>query len=123
MCKITCFIERLNCYILDNNAYVVLSEEPEFIGRYMGDIRPDIMADLIDDKVFIPTRMFNYQAICQKLVPKLLTAQERLLLKKERTGAKSSATNLVRVSENTFCQNPTIPYITAFLISIFLLLR
>lgn len=66
----------------------------------MGDIRPDIMADLIYDKVFIPTRMFNYQAICQKLVPTLLTAQERLLLKKERTGAKSSATNIIQVCKN-----------------------
>lgn len=97
-CNITCFIDRLNCYILDNNAYVVLSDEPEFIGRYMGDIRPDIMQDLINDKVFIPTRMFNYQAICQKPSPKILTAQERLLMKKERTGAKSSSTTLFRVS-------------------------
>lgn len=76
---------------------MVLSEEPEFIGRYMGDIRPDIMADLIQDKVFIPTRMFNYQAICQKLAPKLLTAQERLMLKKMRTATKSSATKLTQV--------------------------
>lgn len=75
-----------------------MSEEPEFIGRYMGDIRPDIMADLIRDKVYIPTRMFNYQAICQKLVPKMLTAQERLMLKKERTGGRSSASISLKVS-------------------------
>lgn len=82
----------------------MLSDEPEFIGRYMGDIRPDIMADLIHDKVFIPTRMFNYQAICQKLAPKLLTAQERLSLKKQRTGGKSSASTSVKVSDQTFKQ-------------------
>lgn len=64
----------------------------------MGDIRPDIMADLIHDKVFLPTRMFNYQAICQNPAPKILTALERLMLKKERTGAKSSASTLLRVS-------------------------
>lgn len=28
------------------------------------------MADLINDKIFIPTKMYDYQAICQKIPPK-----------------------------------------------------
>lgn len=59
----------MNCFILDNNAYVVLSDEPEFIGRYMGDIRPYIMSRLTEEHVYVQKRMYDYQAICQKLPP------------------------------------------------------
>ncbi|KAJ8937035.1 hypothetical protein NQ318_010787 [Aromia moschata] len=68
-CNYTCESDYLNCFILDNNAYVVLSDDVEFIGRYMGDIRPDIMARLTDESVYTRKRMFDYQAICQKTPP------------------------------------------------------
>lgn len=63
-CNITCESDYLSCFILDNNAYVVLSDEMEFTGRFIGDLRPDIMYHLVDQKVFLPTRMFDYQGIC-----------------------------------------------------------
>ncbi|KAJ8913962.1 hypothetical protein NQ315_015200 [Exocentrus adspersus] len=68
-CGYTCESDFLNCFILDNNAYVVLSDEPEFIGRYMGDIRPYIMSLLTEEHVYFHKRMYDYQAICQKLPP------------------------------------------------------
>lgn len=68
-CNYTCESHYLNCFILDNNAYVVLSDEPEFIGRYMGDIRPYIMSRLTDEHVYIQKTMYDYQAICQKIPP------------------------------------------------------
>ncbi|CAH0560861.1 unnamed protein product [Brassicogethes aeneus] len=68
-CNITCESDYLDCFILDNNAYIVLSDEIEYTGRYIGDIRADIMYHLIQDGVFKDTRMFDYQAICQKEPP------------------------------------------------------
>lgn len=57
------------CFILDDNAYVVISEEREFTGRFFGDIRPDIMYHLINNSVYKETIMFDYQAICHELPP------------------------------------------------------
>lgn len=59
----------MTCFILDNNGYVVLSDEEEFsgnlyTGHFIGDIRPDIMYHLVEDGVYLPTRMFDYQGIC-----------------------------------------------------------
>ncbi|XP_028129613.2 voltage-dependent calcium channel subunit alpha-2/delta-3-like [Diabrotica virgifera virgifera] len=97
-CKITCKHKDLNCYILDNNAYIVLSDEPEYIGRYIGDIRPDILSDLIDDKIFIPTRMFDYQAICQKIPPKKEPEAVRIRKRKEKMAAKKPKARAVKSS-------------------------
>nr|CAI5865406.1 unnamed protein product [Callosobruchus analis] len=101
-CKITCQIERLSCYILDNNAYVLVSDQPDYIGKYIGDIRPDIMADLIDDKVYIPTRMFDYQAICQKLPPKKIPEEEKVRIRKEKQRAAARARKRAKSSATRF---------------------
>lgn len=47
----------------------MLSDEEEFsgnlyTGHFIGDIRPDIMYHLVEDGVYLPTRMFDYQGIC-----------------------------------------------------------
>ncbi|RZB66645.1 voltage-dependent calcium channel subunit alpha-2/delta-3-like, partial [Asbolus verrucosus] len=62
----TCDSVDLTCFILDNNAYVVLSDEIEYTGRYIGDIKPEIMYHLVKNGVYQEIRMFDYQAICQK---------------------------------------------------------
>ncbi|XP_045479597.1 voltage-dependent calcium channel subunit alpha-2/delta-3-like [Harmonia axyridis] len=65
-CNLTCESDYLSCFILDNNAYVVLSDNREHTGRYIGDLRPDIMYHLVKNEVYRPTRMFDYQGICYK---------------------------------------------------------
>lgn len=59
----------MTCFILDNNAYVVISDEEEYFGNlytgnYIGDIRPDIMYHLINDGVYRKTRTYDYQGTC-----------------------------------------------------------
>ncbi|XP_044255106.1 voltage-dependent calcium channel subunit alpha-2/delta-3-like [Tribolium madens] len=61
-----CACKDLSCYILDNNAYVVLSNEKEYTGRFVGDVSPIITHRLIQNGVYKRIRMFDYQAICQK---------------------------------------------------------
>ncbi|VEN54215.1 unnamed protein product [Callosobruchus maculatus] len=118
-CKITCQIERLSCYILDNNAYVLVSDQPDYIGKYIGDIRPDIMADLIDDKVYIPTRMFDYQAICQKLPPKKIPEEEKVRIRKEKQRAAARARKRAKSSATRFRLLDQVFQIGRWLLSIF----
>lgn len=95
----TCDSENLNCFILDNNAYIVLSDEIEYTGRYFGDIRPDVMYHLIKNKVYKATEMFDYQAICQKLP---LEKKTKTKVKKSSSGKSVFKFFWVRLNSRMF---------------------
>ncbi|KAK5638589.1 hypothetical protein RI129_012884 [Pyrocoelia pectoralis] len=63
-CKRTCSSQELYCLVLDDNGYVIVSDEQADTGRFFGDLRSDIMSYLIDEGVYKATRMFDYQATC-----------------------------------------------------------
>lgn len=63
--QITCESDYLHCFILDNNAYILLSDEIEYTGRFIGDIRPDIMYHLVKENVFESTRLDSYIAVIE----------------------------------------------------------
>ncbi|CAG9766981.1 unnamed protein product [Ceutorhynchus assimilis] len=86
--KITCESDYLNCFILDNNAYIILSDEIEYTGRFIGDIRPDIMYYLVKEKVFESTRMFDYQATCQFSPPEAPDPEDMSCIKKKNSSTK-----------------------------------
>ncbi|XP_076250895.1 voltage-dependent calcium channel subunit alpha-2/delta-3-like [Rhynchophorus ferrugineus] len=88
--RITCESDYLNCFILDNNAYILLSDEIEYTGRFIGDIRPDIMYHLVKQKVFRPTRMFDYQATCQLEPPEPAASDEQKCPKKKNSSTRKS---------------------------------
>ncbi|KAH1021955.1 hypothetical protein HUJ04_011437, partial [Dendroctonus ponderosae] len=91
--KITCESSYLNCFILDNNAYILLSDEIEYTGRFIGDIRPDIMYYLVQENVFESTRMFDYQATCQVEPPKLADPGDSRYFNKKKSTKEALRTN------------------------------
>lgn len=50
--------------MLDDNGFVIVSDDREDTGRFFGEIRPDIMNQLVADGVYKPNRMYDYQATC-----------------------------------------------------------
>ena len=54
------------CFILDNNAYIILGSQIEYTGRFIGDVSPIITHQLIRNGVYKRIEMYDYQAICQK---------------------------------------------------------
>ncbi|KAL1506863.1 hypothetical protein ABEB36_006146 [Hypothenemus hampei] len=99
--NITCESDYLNCFILDNNAYIILSDEIEYTGRFIGDIRPDIMYYLVKEKVFESTRMFDYQATCQYEPPESSDPTDMKCFKKNSssklTPLKMMMTNIINI--------------------------
>ncbi|XP_066154542.1 voltage-dependent calcium channel subunit alpha-2/delta-3-like isoform X2 [Euwallacea fornicatus] len=89
--KITCESDYLNCFILDNNAYILLSDEIEYTGRFIGDIRPDIMYYLVKENVYESTRMFDYQASCQNEPPESPDPGDKKCFKKATKKKKNSS--------------------------------
>lgn len=78
-CNHTCETEEINCYLLDNNGYVILSENPKEVGLFFGELESNgaLMNELImtnndeigRDKglnkgIFERIEMMDYQAMC-----------------------------------------------------------
>ncbi|KRT86813.1 hypothetical protein AMK59_2594, partial [Oryctes borbonicus] len=66
-CKRTCDSSELFCVVLDDNGYVIVTynRQPRpKIGTFFGDFRPDIMRQLVQDGIYSPHRMYDYQATC-----------------------------------------------------------
>ncbi|KAF5289107.1 hypothetical protein FQA39_LY15209 [Lamprigera yunnana] len=62
-CQHTCDSDELSCFVLDNNAYVVVSDEG-YTGQFFGKVRPDIMKHLAENGLYRRTRFTDYQDIC-----------------------------------------------------------
>lgn len=63
-CKKTCASEELDCYLLDNNGFIILSENSEHTGKFFGHIDGTIMDSLVQDRIYRKVSMMNYQGLC-----------------------------------------------------------
>ncbi|KAF2904367.1 hypothetical protein ILUMI_01825 [Ignelater luminosus] len=64
-----CYSADLSCFILDNNAYILVSKQDANVGRFFGSVRPKTMHLLVEDGIYHKTRIFDYQSICYKDPP------------------------------------------------------
>jgi hypothetical protein len=60
----TCGSDELMCYILDNNGFIVASEENSETGKFFGEVEGNVMNILVNEKVFRKVHITDYQAIC-----------------------------------------------------------
>ncbi|KAJ8970014.1 hypothetical protein NQ314_001443 [Rhamnusium bicolor] len=51
-CRKTCASDKLDCYVLDNNGFIVISENNEHTGRFFGQIDGTIMDSLVQDRIY-----------------------------------------------------------------------
>lgn len=63
-CRFKCSDERLDCYLLDNNGFVVVSEIHEHTGKFFGEIDYTIFDSLVDYGIYHRVTVHDYQAIC-----------------------------------------------------------
>lgn len=63
-CKKTCASDDLDCYLLDNNGFVLLSEKTEHTGKFFGQIDGTIMDSLVQDRIYRRIPLMDYQGIC-----------------------------------------------------------
>ncbi|XP_024083001.1 voltage-dependent calcium channel subunit alpha-2/delta-3 isoform X2 [Cimex lectularius] len=63
-CEKTCANSDLDCYVLDNNGYVIVSEDRKDTGKFFGELKENVMTDLVKDEVYRRIEMYDYQAVC-----------------------------------------------------------
>uniref|UniRef100_A0A182QGK0 VWFA domain-containing protein n=1 Tax=Anopheles farauti TaxID=69004 RepID=A0A182QGK0_9DIPT len=63
-CEKTCFTGDYQCYVIDNNGFVVISEQLQETGAFFGEVKPAFMQRLLDDAIFRNVTVYDYQAVC-----------------------------------------------------------
>ncbi|XP_017069112.1 voltage-dependent calcium channel subunit alpha-2/delta-3 isoform X6 [Drosophila eugracilis] len=59
-----CAVDDKDCYILDNNGYVVISTRVHETGRFFGEVNGGIMKRLLEENVYKQVTVYDYQAVC-----------------------------------------------------------
>ncbi|XP_053740535.1 voltage-dependent calcium channel subunit alpha-2/delta-4-like isoform X4 [Synchiropus splendidus] len=65
LCPLTCENADLNCFLVDNNGFILLSKERNEVGRFFGEVDGAVMASLIKMGMFNKVSLFDYQAMCK----------------------------------------------------------
>ncbi len=63
-CPKTCSSEDLECYVVDNSGFVVISENPVHTGKFFGEVDGTILDSLIQHQIYKKIQIYDYQAIC-----------------------------------------------------------
>nr|XP_019934174.1 PREDICTED: voltage-dependent calcium channel subunit alpha-2/delta-4 [Paralichthys olivaceus] len=65
VCPLSCESSDLNCFLVDNNGFILLSKERNEVGRFFGEVDGSVMASLIKMGMFKKVSLFDYQAMCK----------------------------------------------------------
>uniref|UniRef100_A0A673FNH5 Voltage-dependent calcium channel subunit alpha-2/delta-4-like n=1 Tax=Sinocyclocheilus rhinocerous TaxID=307959 RepID=A0A673FNH5_9TELE len=60
-----CFSQDVNCYLVDNNGFTLVSKEKGDVGKFFGEIDGSVMAQLLKSGLFKRVTLYDYQVMCK----------------------------------------------------------
>ncbi|XP_055503491.1 voltage-dependent calcium channel subunit alpha-2/delta-3 isoform X1 [Leucoraja erinacea] len=67
-CSISCDDEIINCYLIDNNGFILVSENLDETGTFFGKVEGAVMNKLMMMGSFKRVTLYDYQAVCRSTV-------------------------------------------------------
>ncbi|KAM4582946.1 voltage-dependent calcium channel subunit alpha-2/delta-3-like [Fundulus diaphanus] len=64
-CIISCDSEDINCYLIDNNGFILVTEEQSQTGLFFGEVEGAVMNKLLQMGSFKRITLYDYQALCR----------------------------------------------------------
>uniref|UniRef100_A0A803JAZ7 Calcium channel, voltage-dependent, alpha 2/delta subunit 3 n=1 Tax=Xenopus tropicalis TaxID=8364 RepID=A0A803JAZ7_XENTR len=64
-CPISCDDEEINCYLIDNNGFILVSEDYGQTGNFFGEVEGAVMNKLLNMGSFKRITLYDYQAVCR----------------------------------------------------------
>uniref|UniRef100_A0AAV2IZ65 Voltage-dependent calcium channel alpha-2/delta subunit conserved region domain-containing protein n=1 Tax=Knipowitschia caucasica TaxID=637954 RepID=A0AAV2IZ65_KNICA len=65
ICPLRCDSVDIQCYVIDNNGFVLISKQRNDAGRFLGELDGSVMTTLIRMGMFKRVSLFDYQAMCK----------------------------------------------------------
>ncbi|XP_076012956.1 voltage-dependent calcium channel subunit alpha-2/delta-3 [Genypterus blacodes] len=65
-CSISCDNEDINCYLIDNNGFILVTEEHSQTGLFFGEVEGAVMNKLLQMGSFKRITLYDYQALCKE---------------------------------------------------------
>ncbi|XP_060926203.1 voltage-dependent calcium channel subunit alpha-2/delta-3 [Limanda limanda] len=65
-CSISCDNEDINCYLIDNNGFILVTEEHSQTGLFFGEVEGAVMNKLLQMGSFKRITLYDYQARCKE---------------------------------------------------------
>uniref|UniRef100_A0A8D2B7U0 Calcium voltage-gated channel auxiliary subunit alpha2delta 4 n=1 Tax=Sciurus vulgaris TaxID=55149 RepID=A0A8D2B7U0_SCIVU len=64
-CPKSCGDSDLDCFVIDNNGFILISERSQETGRFLGEVDGAVMTQLLNMGMFKQVTMYDYQAMCK----------------------------------------------------------
>uniref|UniRef100_A0A8C4JCX8 Voltage-dependent calcium channel alpha-2/delta subunit conserved region domain-containing protein n=1 Tax=Dromaius novaehollandiae TaxID=8790 RepID=A0A8C4JCX8_DRONO len=65
VCPLSCQDDILNCFLIDNNGFILISKRPAETGKFFGAVDGSVMTQLLNMGMFKRVTMYDYQAMCK----------------------------------------------------------
>ncbi|XP_045051365.2 voltage-dependent calcium channel subunit alpha-2/delta-4 isoform X2 [Desmodus rotundus] len=65
LCPKSCQDRDLDCFVIDNNGFILISGRPQEIGKFLGEVDGALMTQLLSTGVFSQVTLYDYQAMCK----------------------------------------------------------
>ncbi|CAJ1052106.1 voltage-dependent calcium channel subunit alpha-2/delta-3-like [Xyrichtys novacula] len=65
-CSISCDNDDINCYLIDNNGFILVTEEHSQTGLFFGEVEGAVMSKLLQMGSFKRITLYDYQALCKE---------------------------------------------------------
>jgi len=63
-CRVKCSEEMYDCLLVDNNGYIIVSEDKSLVGKLLTEYDSSLLDTLVTNKVMLSKKIHDWQAVC-----------------------------------------------------------